>query len=134
MSFAPICIHCKNYIEGNKCKAFDKIPNEILNMTFDHHEPYPNLDNRQDRGIQFDPDENSLEKGSPICVRCKNYTEGNKCKAFDKIPNEILLSKFDHHDPYPNSKNPQDRGIQFELKKTEQSCVILESPKRIICW
>lgn len=40
-----------------------------------------------------------------ICFKCKHYTplEGG-CKAFDDIPNEILLEN-DHSKPLPDQKN-----------------------------
>lgn len=51
----------------------------------------------------------------PICLDCVHY-EGVKakggitCKAFrDSIPRAILVSQYDHRQPYPG-----DNGIQFE--------------------
>lgn len=45
------CIMCINYIEGNKCKAFNEIPIEIIEGTIDHSEPLPN----QGNDIIFEP-------------------------------------------------------------------------------
>lgn len=43
------------------------------------------------------------------CVFCKHKQSGTKCKAFERIPNEILNNEFDHRIEYPN-----DNNIQFE--------------------
>lgn len=50
----------------------------------------------------------------PSCNKCKNYhrnLSGNvSCKAFpERIPDDILSNKHDHHTPYPG-----DNGILFE--------------------
>ena len=37
--FDPICNKCKNHLGGIKCKAFDSIPDEILNGENDHSKP-----------------------------------------------------------------------------------------------
>ena len=55
----------------------------------------------------------------PMCYTCKHHDKENEeadvCLAFpDGIPNEILLSYFDHTQPYPDADNPQDNGIRFE--------------------
>jgi hypothetical protein len=52
---APICLRCKFFHQGDwtkmACDAFpDGIPLEIVQMEFDHHEPYPD-----DHGIRFQP-------------------------------------------------------------------------------
>lgn len=39
------CIMCINYIEANKCKAFNEIPIEIIEGKVDHSEPLSNQDN-----------------------------------------------------------------------------------------
>lgn len=41
----------------------------------------------------------------PICNLCKHHIEGLKCKAFDVIPNEIILGENDHQKPLPNQNN-----------------------------
>lgn len=46
----------------------------------------------------------------PVCVGCKNYIKGLKCKAFDLIPDEILLNGNKHNKPLINQKN----NIVFE--------------------
>ncbi|MGV8164637.1 MAG: hypothetical protein ACLKAK_07255 [Alkaliphilus sp.] len=50
------------------------------------------------------------------CVRCKHFSAeepedfiGSKCKAFPRIPREILEGKRDHRQPFPG-----DGGIRFE--------------------
>ena len=48
----------------------------------------------------------------PLCANCKHLdvTDGWFCDAFeDVIPEAILTSEHDHHQPYPG-----DHGIQFE--------------------
>lgn len=46
---------------------------------------------------------------STQCLYCKHYHGFGECDAFDKIPDEIMTSEFDHTKPYPG-----DNGIQFE--------------------
>jgi hypothetical protein len=49
------------------------------------------------------------------CIECKHFDAAAtpaefRCSAFpDGIPDPILLSKHDHHEPYPG-----DHGILFE--------------------
>ena len=43
------------------------------------------------------------------CLGCKHFLYADKCKAFDKIPAEILLGKNKHMEEYPG-----DKGIRFE--------------------
>lgn len=50
------------------------------------------------------------------CVRCKHFKLepppdgiGSACKAFKRIPREILEGKHDHRLPFPG-----DNGIRFE--------------------
>jgi hypothetical protein len=49
-----------------------------------------------------------------ICCKCKNYSHNGKCKAFNSIPNEILLGANKHLKPLPDQGN----DIVFEpIKK-----------------
>ena len=41
----------------------------------------------------------------PICIGCKFYLKGEKCRAFNKIPDEILMGENNHSKPLPNQKN-----------------------------
>jgi hypothetical protein len=52
------------------------------------------------------------------CINCQNYRMQVKCLAYPvKIPQDIFDGSFDHSKPFPNSKNPTDKGIMFkELK------------------
>lgn len=49
----------------------------------------------------------------PICLGCKHYEQkgpGLTCRAFQgRIPEEIVTSQFDHHQPHEG-----DHGKQFE--------------------
>ena len=45
----------------------------------------------------------------PICNKCKHYISGDKCKAFEQIPDEIINAKNDHKKPFKG-----DNGIQYE--------------------
>lgn len=48
-----------------------------------------------------------------VCYTCKHYTGNMRCKAFDKIPDDILIGKNDHRQAYPG-----DKGIRYEpIKK-----------------
>jgi hypothetical protein len=58
------------------------------------------------------------------CVDCKHF-EGDapggafRCKAFpNAIPDAILFSEHDHHQPYPG-----DHGILFEPSKPDDTSV-----------
>lgn len=44
------CVKCKNYIKFYKCKAFEKIPDDILSGKHDHKKTF-----KGDNGILFDP-------------------------------------------------------------------------------
>ena len=44
------CLTCVHYLGVHKCKAFDDIPDEILQGLFDHTEPY-----EDDNGIRYEP-------------------------------------------------------------------------------
>lgn len=48
------CLRCKHFTPkyGFSCSAFDRIPNEIIDMDFDHRKPYPG-----DKGIRWEPKE-----------------------------------------------------------------------------
>lgn len=52
-----------------------------------------------------------------ICINCKHYIKGTKCKAFDQIPEIILFGKDDHSKPLPEQKN----NIVFEPKKKSET-------------
>jgi hypothetical protein len=40
-----------------------------------------------------------------LCEGCKNYIKEKKCKAFDKIPDEIWIGPNDHSKPLPKQGN-----------------------------
>jgi hypothetical protein len=40
-----------------------------------------------------------------ICNSCENHIIYDKCKAFDKIPDEIIFGKNDHSKPLEGQKN-----------------------------
>ena len=45
-----------------------------------------------------------------LCDWCKHRIDEKTCKAFPKgIPEDILMSRHDHRNPYPG-----DNGIMFE--------------------
>ena len=50
----PICNKCKHYIGRDRCTAFKKIPNVILNAENNHSKPF-----KGDNGIQFEPIEDT---------------------------------------------------------------------------
>ena len=41
----------------------------------------------------------------PVCVYCKHHIFGAMCKAFDRIPNEILTGENDHSKPLKDQGN-----------------------------
>lgn len=41
----------------------------------------------------------------PICNGCKNHLKGNKCLAFDFIPNLILSGEDNHKKPIDGQTN-----------------------------
>jgi hypothetical protein len=46
----------------------------------------------------------------PQCFECEHYKGKFKCKAFNKIPNEIIIDgSFDHSKPFKG-----DKGVRFE--------------------
>ena len=53
----PICNKCKHYIDGITCKAFKKIPDEILDVKNNHNKPF-----KGDNGIQFEPIEDENDR------------------------------------------------------------------------
>lgn len=55
------------------------------------------------------------EQRQPICLFCKNYIKGWKCKAFAEIPIEILRGENDHTKILPNQGN----DIVYEPKDNE---------------
>lgn len=53
---------------------------------------------------------NVIENGKhinnqPICNKCKNHIDGVKCKAFEVIPDAILLDNRKHSKPLKNQGN-----------------------------
>ena len=50
------------------------------------------------------------------CVVCKHYQKDRKCKAFDKIPDDIWEGKNDHTEKHPKQKN----NILFEKVNDKQ--------------
>ena len=56
------------------------------------------------------------EQHSPQCNKCKYHHSGEfTCDVYpDRIPDEILLNKADHRNPYPG-----DHGIRFEPLEEE---------------
>lgn len=57
--------------------------------------------------------ENDQTFAMPVCNNCLNHIEFDKCKAFDKIPDIILIAKDNHSKPFPDQQN----NIVFELDK-----------------
>jgi hypothetical protein len=59
----------------------------------------------------------------PACVFCRHYhyerndqsTEIPSCDAFDAIPEEIFMGRFDHSEAFPG-----DKGVQFRLIEAER--------------
>jgi len=59
----------------------------------------------------------------PACVFCRHYhhehndrsTEIPGCDAFEAIPEEIFMGRFDHSDAFPG-----DNGVQFSLIAAER--------------
>jgi len=42
----------------------------------------------------------------PQCFDCKNYINKDKCKAFKKIPEDIIITgEFDHTKKHPKQNN-----------------------------
>jgi hypothetical protein len=52
-----------------------------------------------------------IEKGEhaqnkqPVCNNCKNYIKGLECKAFARIPDEILFNANNHNKPLKDQAN-----------------------------
>jgi len=46
------------------------------------------------------------------CDGCRHYLGGPQCRAFERIPHDILDGTHDHRTPYPG-----DRGIRWEAKE-----------------
>lgn len=42
----PVCNDCKHYITGRRCRAFDTIPDSILDGDNNHSTPLPNQGNQ----------------------------------------------------------------------------------------
>ena len=59
----------------------------------------------------------------PACVFCRHYhherndrsTEIPSCDAFEAIPDEIFMGRFDHGDAFPG-----DNGVHFSLIEAER--------------
>ena len=52
----------------------------------------------------------------PQCLECKHYLKKDKCKAFEKIPEDIIVTgEFDHTKKHPDQKN----NIIFEPIKNK---------------
>lgn len=49
--------------------------------------------------------ENIKINKQPICNGCINHIRGDKCKAFNIIPDIILLGENDHAKPLPGQEN-----------------------------
>ena len=41
----------------------------------------------------------------PVCNKCVFHISGVKCKAFDRIPNEILTGENNHSKPLKDQEN-----------------------------
>jgi hypothetical protein len=41
----------------------------------------------------------------PVCNNCKNKLRGLQCRAFDRIPDDILYGRSEHKKPYKDQKN-----------------------------
>lgn len=56
-------------------------------------------------------DTSELKAFDVQCDDCKHqHEDGVSCDAFpDRIPNDILMGRYDHKKPYPG-----DHGIRFE--------------------
>nr|PZN08600.1 MAG: hypothetical protein DIU64_10235 [Caldicoprobacter oshimai] len=69
----------------------------------------------KDGGWILDDREVNYPRYGKQCVRCKYWMGiaedfiGSSCKAFKRIPREILEGKHDHRLPFPG-----DNGIRFE--------------------
>ena len=107
-----LCFFCKWNIDMHKCKAYDKIPEEIVEGIVDHRNPY-----KGDGGIHFEP--------APICPLCYYYTGERTCYAFSVIPQEIWTGEFIHTKPYEG-----DRGIRFKFD--ERKLLEAVGPKKPI--
>lgn len=40
----------------------------------------------------------------PICNDCKHVLKGYKCKAFDRIPKDIIFGRNNHSEPLSGQK------------------------------
>lgn len=49
--------------------------------------------------------------GEIQCNSCKHYIKTRSCKAFDRIPSDILTGRHDHRKPYPG-----DGGVLYDKK------------------
>jgi hypothetical protein len=49
--------------------------------------------------------------GDMQCMECEHALDGRSCKAFNWIPDDILLGIHDHRNPYPG-----DNGVRFKQK------------------
>ncbi|HPY40381.1 MAG TPA: hypothetical protein PLM98_07675, partial [Thiolinea sp.] len=54
----------------------------------------------------------------PVCAFCVHLLNNpeQECQAFAEIPDDIMLGKSDHLDPYEG-----DGGLRFELKPDDEA-------------
>lgn len=92
-----LCFFCKHNIDFVSCKAYKKIPDEIIYGIVDHRNPY-----KGDNGITFEL--------KPHCLICANYLGLGSCLAFGDIPSEIITGTVIHDRVIEG-----DKGIRFKL-------------------
>lgn len=65
----------------------------------------------------YTQDDKIIEQRPPVCLMCKNYIKGWKCKAFNTIPINILRGEDGHEKPLPEQTN----DIIFEEKEPDEN-------------